>query len=237
MINRVLSLRVARTMFFMTAFTVIGMVGTAYAQEDSIHPGINKLFENPDVEKWIARFEREDRRIYERRDEVVAVLGLTPGMDVADIGAGTGFFTILFAEKVGPEGTVYAVDIADNFVNHVTQTARELNLDNVKGIVNSVDSTNLAENSIDVAFMADTYHHFEYPFKMLESIRSALRPDGIVVLIDLERIEGMTSKFVLNMVRAGKGTFTDEFRNAGFELVEEVPFSEEDYILKFRLRQ
>jgi hypothetical protein len=72
---------------------------------------------------------------------------------------------------------------------------------------------------------------------MLESIRGAVRPEGIVVLIGLERIEGVTVKFVLNMVRAGKGTFTDEFKNAGFELIEEVPFSEIDYILKFRLRQ
>jgi ubiquinone/menaquinone biosynthesis C-methylase UbiE len=222
---------------FLGVFTFLSAVDIAHAQEDSIHPGINKRFENPDVEKWIARFEREDRAIYQRRDEVVAVLELTPGMDVADIGAGTGFFTMLFAEKVGPDGTVYAVDIAENFVSHVTRTARELGLDNVKGIVNSVDSTNLDENSIDVAFLADTYHHFEYPFKMLESIRSALRPGGIVVLVDLERVEGVTSDFVLNMVRAGKGTFTDEFRNAGFDLVEEVPFSAKDYILKFRLRE
>ena len=56
-------------------------------------------------------------------------------------------------------------------------------------------------------------------------------------LVDLERVEGVTSDFVLNMVRAGKGTFTDEFRNAGFDLVEEVPFSAKDYILKFRLRE
>jgi SAM-dependent methyltransferase len=86
-------------------------------------------------------------------------------------------------------------------------------------------------------FLAHAYHHFEYPYKMLDSIRSALRPDGVVVLVEFERVEGVTEKFVLSMVRAGKGTFTDEFRNAGFELIEELPFSEIDYILKFRLRQ
>ena len=100
-----------------------------------------------------------------------------------------------------------------------------------------VDSTGLEKNSIDVAFICDTYHHFEYPFKMLASIKEALRPGGIVVLVDLERVEGVSSDFVLNMVRAGKGTFTDEFRDAGFELIEEVSFSEEDYILKFRERE
>jgi ubiquinone/menaquinone biosynthesis C-methylase UbiE len=209
----------------------------AQAQEESIHPDINARFEDADVEVWLTRFEREGRDVYQHRDEVVAAVGLEPGMDVADIGTGTGFFTMLFAREVGPNGTVYAIDITRNFVEYVTETADELGLDNVKGIVNPIDSTNLEENSIDVAFMAHTYHHFEYPFKMLESIADALRPDGVVVLVDAERVEGVSPKFVLGMVRAGKGTFTDEFRNAGFELIDDVPFTEKDYILKFKLRQ
>ncbi len=221
----------------LAAIAVFAAGGLAQAQEESIHPGINRSFENPDVDQWLKRFEREDRDVYTRRDEVVAALGLKPGMDVADIGAGTGFFTMLFAREVGPDGTVYATDIAKNFIEHITTTAKELRLSNVQGIVNPVDATNLEDDSVDVVFMAHTYHHFEYPFKMLASIRRALRPDGIVVLVGMERVEGVTAKFVLNMVRAGKGSFTDEFRNAGFDLVEEVPFSEKDYILKFKLRQ
>lgn len=209
----------------------------ASAQQESVRPGINTRFENPDVGEWLTRFERDGRAVYQRRDEIVAALGLEPGMAVADIGAGTGFFTILFAREVGPQGTVYALDIAENFVTHIVQTAEDLGLDNVKGIVNPVDSTNLATDSIDIAFMAHTYHHFEYPYRMLDSIRDALRPDGIVVLVDMERVEGVSPEFVLRMVRAGKGTFTDEFRNAGFELVEDVPFSDGDYFLKFRQRR
>ncbi len=232
--NKRLISHFVRTMLLVTAFTISGITTTAYAQEESIHPGINDRFMDPDAEEWLARFERDNREVYARRDEIVSVLNLKPGMDVADIGAGTGFFTMLFAQKVGPDGIVYALDIAENFITHISERAEELGLANVRGIVNPVDSTTLAPNSVDVVFLADTYHHFEYPFKMLESIRSALRPEGIVVLIGLERIEGVTAKFVLNMVRAGKGTFTDEFKNAGFELIEEVPFSEKDYILKFR---
>jgi tRNA A58 N-methylase Trm61 len=226
-----------RAMLLVTALTISGIAANAYAQEESIHPGINDRFRNPDVEEWLARFERDNREVYTRREEILAVLNLTPGMDVADIGAGTGFFTMLFAQTVGPDGLVYALDIAENFITHIRESAEQLGLANVRGIVNPVDSTTLTPNSVDVVFLAHTYHHFEYPFKMLESIRSALRPDGIVVLIELERIEGVTEKFVLNMVRAGKGTFTDEFKNAGFELLEEVPFSKRNYILKFRLRQ
>ena len=218
------------------AFTMMGLAGSVSAQDESVKPGINKPFDNPDVEAWLKRFERDDRELYTRRHEVADKLNLEPGMDVADIGAGTGFYTMLFAEKVGPDGTVYALDIAENFVDHINKTAAELGLDNVKGIANPVDSTTLDENSVDLVFLAHTYHHFEYPYKMLESIKSALRPDGTVVLVEFERIEGVSEQFVLRMVRAGKGTFTDEFKNAGFELVEEIPFSDSDYILKFRLR-
>ena len=234
--NQKLSRNIIHLLFLLMMVVTIGAGRIAQAQEESIHPGINRNFENPDVDDWLTRFERDGREVYKRRDEVVAALGLKPGMDVADIGAGTGFFTMLFAREVGPNGTVYATDIASNFVEHVMTTAEELGLNNVRGIVNPVDSTNLEKDSVDIVFMAHTYHHFEYPFKMLDSIRNALRPDGAVVLVDMERVEGVSPKFVLGMVRAGKGTFTDEFRNAGFELIEEVPFSEKDYILKFKQR-
>ena len=207
------------------------------AQDQSLRPGINKVFSERDLDSWIAMFEGEDRDVYKRRDEIVRLLELEPGMDVADIGAGTGFFTILFAREVAPSGTSYALDITQQFVDHVTATAAELGLGNVKGVMNGARTTNLGANSIDVAFMADTYHHFEYPYEMLASIKQALRPGGRVVVVDLERVEGVTKPFVLNMVRAGKGTFTDEFRNAGFDLVEDIPFSDDDYILVFEERE
>jgi ubiquinone/menaquinone biosynthesis C-methylase UbiE len=222
-----------------TVLVVIGFAlpGVVCGQEESIHPGINDPFMNSDIEEWLAKFEGDDREIYTRRDEIVSMLNLKRGMDVADVGTGTGFFTMLFAQKVGPDGIVYALDIAENFITYVNETAEELSLANVRGTVTLVDSTTLAPNSVDVVFLAHTYHHFEYPVKMLESIRSAVRPKGIVVLVGMERIEGISSEFVLNMVRAGKGTFTDEFKDAGFELIEEVPFSNKNYILKFRVRQ
>lgn len=225
------------TALVVAVFLILGASGTIGAQDESIHPGINKWFVERDLDRWIEMFEGEDRDLYKRRDEVMGLLELEPGMAVADIGAGTGFFSMLFAREVGPSGKVYALDITPKFVEHIEKTAGELGLHNVESRLNPVDSTGLEKNSIDVAFIADTYHHFEYPYKMLASIKEALRPGGRVVLVDLERIEGVTGEFVLNMVRAGKGTFTDEFKNAGFELIDEVPFTEEDYILRFKERE
>ena len=74
---------------------------------------------------FIKKFESDDREVYAKRKEIVAALGLTPGMAVADVGAGTGLFTRLFAEKVGPTGKVYAVDIAPDFLAHIAAEAQE----------------------------------------------------------------------------------------------------------------
>src|SRR5262249_19900801 len=86
-------------------------VSLAPAQEKSVRPGINKPFENPDVPGFVKTFETESREIYAKRNEIVTTCKLKPGMVVADIGAGTGLFTRLFAPLVGSTGKVYAVDI------------------------------------------------------------------------------------------------------------------------------
>ena len=98
------------------AFVAMALVVGAVvdAQEKSVRPGINDRFKNADVEKLIEQFERNGREIYDNRLAIRGVLQLKPGMDVADIGAGTGFFTMMFADVVGPKGMVYAVEIDQN---------------------------------------------------------------------------------------------------------------------------
>src|SRR5262245_16571787 len=92
----------------LVALAVLSIAHTATAQEKSVRPGINKPFENPDVPEFIGKFETESREIFAQRKEIVAACELKPGMRVADIGAGTGLFTHLFAKEVGPKGKVYA---------------------------------------------------------------------------------------------------------------------------------
>src|SRR4029077_2017625 len=123
-------------------------------------------------------FEVESREIYTQRKEIVVACKLKPGMAVADIGAGTGLFTRLFAKEVGPQGKVYAVDIAAKFIEHIEKTAQDEGLKNVGGVVCTADSVRLPAKSIALAFVCDTYHHFEFPFKTLASIHEALRPGG-----------------------------------------------------------
>ena len=128
--------------------------------------------------------------MYAAREKVAAAVGLKPGMVVADVGAGTGLFTRLFAKAVGPTGQVYAVDIAPKFLEHVRATSRGAGLRNVTPVLCSPDSVDLPPAAVDVAFVCDTYHHFEFPERTLASLRRAIKPGGKLVVIDFVREPG-----------------------------------------------
>jgi predicted methyltransferase len=206
---------------------------SALAQDKSVRPGINKPFENPDVKEFIGKFEVESREVYVHRKEIVAACKLKPGMAVADVGAGTGLFTRLFAAAVGPEGKVYAVDIAPKFIEHVEKTCKEAGLKNVAGVVCTPTSVELPADSVDLAFVCDTYHHFEFPFKTLASIHRALRPGGRLVLVDFLRIEGKSSDWILGHVRAGREVFVKEIVTSGFKEIGEEKFLKDNYLVRF----
>jgi FkbM family methyltransferase len=205
----------------------------ALAQDKSVRPGINKPFEDPNVKEFIGKFEVESREVFAHRKEIVAACKLKAGMAVADIGAGTGLFTRLFAAEVGPEGKVYAVDIAPKFIEHIEKTCKEAGLKNVTTVVCTPTSAELPPESVDVVFVCDTYHHFEFPFKTLASIHRALRPGGRLVLVDFQRIEGKSSAFVLGHVRAGREVFVKEIVTSGFKEVGEEKFLKENYLVRF----
>lgn len=209
-------------------------------QEESVRPGINREFLNPelDVRQWIGRFELESREIYAARREVLAACKLRPGARVADVGAGTGFFSQMFAAAVGSEGWVWAVDIAPAFVDHIARQADAEGLTNLSAVLCSQRSITLPPASVDVVFVCDTYHHFEYPRATLASIRRALRDEGQLIVIDFERIEGQSREWVFDHVRAGKAAFRAEIEAAGFDFVEEVNIQgfRENYLLRFRKR-
>ncbi len=204
--------------------------------EVSVAPGINKDFlkTNVDVSKFVERFEKEGREIYEQREQIIQAVNLKSGSSVADIGAGTGLFTIPFARAVAPRGLVYAVEIVNDFVNHIRERAREAGLTNVQGVLCTERSVELAPGSVDLAFLCDVYHHFEYPHSSLASIHSALRPGGELVVVDFKREPGVSSEWTLNHVRAGQAAVTQEIEAAGFQKVEEKDFLKQNYFLRFR---
>lgn len=209
----------------------------APVHEASVKPGINDDYRNGDIPTWQGRLEAESREVYRERERIVAAAGIRPGETVADIGAGTGLLTLLLAKATGPAGKVYAQDIIPEFVKHLGGRAAAEGLRNVVPTLGKEDSAELPRASLDVAFICDTYHHFEYPKTMMATIHAALKPGGRLVIVDFERIPGVSTEWILSHVRAGRPEVEQELREAGFERLADQPdtsFLRENWMAIFR---
>jgi len=196
---------------------------SARAQDESLAPGINEAFKRqPSLS--IRQFDFMNRDLSQQK-EILDACELKTGMDVADIGAGSGVHVRLFAEKVLPAGKVYAVDIVQEFLDHIEATCKEKVIRNVLCVLGSAASCNLKPASVDLVFSSDTYHHFEYPIKMLASIRKALRPNGRFILIDF--------KDKSSHVRADSKTVIGEITKSGFQLIDSRDFSNMFFLARF----
>ena len=206
------------------------------AQEKSVRPGINEFWQKPDMEKAASMLEQKYPTIYKYRHAIVAALGLEPGRDVADVGAGSGFIAQLMAREVEPEGKVYAQEISQEALDYVMKQAEKEGIANIVPVLGDSRSSKLAKASVDVIVTIRVYHHFEYPEDMLASIKTALRPEGRFVVIDRERIKGVSTPETYEHWRAGKGTISDEILDAGFVLEKEIPLIPGIYYLVFAHR-
>ena len=199
--------------------------------------GINANFlsEDLDVNEYVERFEGESREIFAERQAIVEALALSTGSRIADIGAGTGFFTALFAEEVGDDGTVYAVEISPKFLEHLRGLFSTNGSTPVRVIEGTRNSVELPPASVELVFICDVYHHFESPQDSLASLHSTIRPGGSLVLIDFERIPGESEKWIFDHVRAGKEVFRAEIEAAGFAWAEEIQLEglKDNYVLLF----
>ncbi len=210
-----------------------------YKRSPEVVPaGINDSFLDPNlkVDEFVNRFEIESREIFVARQEIVAACEFQTGMKIADVGSGTGLFTKLFAKLVGENGWIYAVDVSPRLVEFVVKDSSSLNHRNVTGVLCADDGIGLPPNSVDAVFVCDTYHHFEHPQSTMASIFKALRPSGRLVVIDFERVPGVSREWIVDHVRAGKDVFRAEIQDAGFTLLQEKKLDglKENYFLVFR---
>lgn len=151
--------------------------------------GIGKIYMGREISKvmgfqgasWLERAEREQE---ERGDLLLIELGLKPGTDVADVGAGTGYYSRRMAPLVGPTGKVYAVDVQPEMLRVIAATAKRPGFGNIVPVLGADDDVKLAEASVDLAIMVDVYHELEFPHEVLASIVRAVRPGGRVVFVE-----------------------------------------------------
>ena len=130
---------------------------------------------------WLERGSRERE---ERPDLLLAALALTPGMVVADVGAGTGYYSWQIAGRIGDAGRVYAVDVQPQMIELLTDRMRKRGVRNVQSVLGTATDTGLAPGSIDLALMVDVYHELDHPREIVDSILRALRPDGRLALVE-----------------------------------------------------
>ena len=128
--------------------------------------------------------ERNTRTVEERPDLLLKALELKPGMTVADIGAGTGYYSWRIAERVGKTGTVLAVDVQLEMIKFLNREMQRRGASNVKGILGTAADPRLPEGTVDLALMVDVYHELDHPYEVLSAIVRALKPGGRFVFVE-----------------------------------------------------
>ncbi|ALJ01589.1 methyltransferase type 11 [Rufibacter tibetensis] len=163
--------------------------GAAVYGTKSPHPdGTGKVYLGREIAHVMsasgaAWLERDTRQEEENVALALSKLELQPNSVVADIGAGTGYYTFRLALKV-PQGTVYAVEVQDKFVSSLKTRKKELGFTNVTVVKGSAQAPNLPEASVDLAIMVDVYHELEFPREMLQALQRALKPTGKLLLLE-----------------------------------------------------
>ena len=136
--------------------------------------------------EWIARLERPERIATLKIDYIVSKLDLRPGQVVADIGAGPGVISLPMAKAVAPNGKVYAVDIDQAFIDHITMRAQEQGIANVKPILGKVTDPSLPAADVDVALFHDVLHHIKDRAEYLRSTAKYVKPGGRIAIVELD---------------------------------------------------
>jgi SAM-dependent methyltransferase len=203
--------------------------GAASAQNpaSSAAPGEHRKTSEPYTGN-LSVFDSPGREERLQINRVMDILGITPGKAVADIGAGSGWFTVRAARRVGAGGMVYAVDINPEAVKYVGERAQKEQLQNVKTILSKADDPLLPANSVDAVLLLKAYHEVAQPVALLRNLRGALRAGAKVGIIDRN---GNGEDHGV-----GRDVVIREAKEAGYELVKEYDFvkgDKMDYFLVF----
>jgi len=180
------------------------------------------------AEHWAKVFDDPERDATQKPHEVIQALALKPDAIVADIGAGTGYFSVRFAHFV-PQGRVYGVDIEPDMVKYLAERVQREKLDNVRAIAGAADDPRLPEK-VDLIVMVDVYHHIADRTPYLKKLKDSLKPGGRVAIIDfrMDAPHGPPKS-----ARLAPELVKTELKGAGYALLQEHRFLPEQYFLVF----
>jgi SAM-dependent methyltransferase len=192
-----------------------------------------KMIRETHLTRYLEMLERADRDDFQKPQEVMAALAFKPGEKVADVGAGSGYFTIPIAKAVGPDGVVWAIDIRKEFLDYIAARLEEDKLENVRLQQVYPDDPQLPQGKVDTILMVDTWHYIRDP-EYAKKLRAGLAAGGRVVIIDYvpkpweERPWGPPPE-----QHTPVEEITKHFEQAGLKLVESRDFLPEQYYLVF----
>ena len=181
---------------------------------------------------WLERPEREKE---ERTDLLVPALKLKAGDAVADIGAGTGYYTRRLAKAVGTNGVVYAVEIQQEMLDILTNKMVEIGISNVRPVLGTISDPKLPRASVDLILMVDVYHEFDHPFEMVEAMCRSLKPGGRIAFVEFRGEDpNVPIKLVHKMTEA---QVRKEMSVHPLEWVETIAVLPQQHIIVFRQKQ
>lgn len=181
---------------FLTARALVGGAGVAIVvlcvaaavlQAQQRHPVSGRQIAGVMGYEGAAWLERPEREAEEQPSKAIAALGITPGQTVADVGAGSGYYTVLLARRVGPTGRVFASDLQAEMLSLLRARMKRERLDNVDLVQASETDPGLPRGGLDLVLMVDVYHELSRPQEVLRAIRASLKPDGRLVLIEFRK--------------------------------------------------
>jgi predicted methyltransferase len=196
-------------------------------------PLLDRHYEGAQTRAPVPELERPGAEVFDQRFQIVYAAQPRPGMRVADIGAGSGVFTGLFARAVGAEGVVYGVDTSPDIAARLKALAQTYRVSNIVAVVNTPEDIRLPAEAIDLAFLCDSYHRIENHAAFLDSIRKALVPYGTLIIIDDRRPPDPRSPWDKQHAGADRDLVTAQVEKAGFRLVDELKLLRDRYFLRF----
>jgi len=185
-----------------------------------------------DVDHWTAVFDDPERDAWQKPDEVIAFLRIGSGGRIADLGAGTGYFTVRLARAVGESGKVYAIEIEPKLVQHLNERSAKAGLTQVVPVLAAPDDPKLEEQSVDQVLIVDTYHHIDDRVAYLRRLANALRLGGTVAVVDFKPGELPVGPPPGHKLAAEK--VIEEFQEAGYLLDRRSDALPYQYVLVFR---
>jgi arsenite methyltransferase len=193
------------------------------------HHQMQRLHSDP--KSYIGALESPQRDAYQKPLEVMTALDLKPGEIIADIGAGSGYFTFRLAHHVGDKGKVYAVDVSPDMILHLNRRIREVKATNVVSILADPDDPLLSDGSVHRFFFSDSWHHIDNQTKYLLLMKKMLKPGGEVVMIDFHKKELPVGP-PLSM-KIAREDLIKQMESNGFRLKKEHTFLPYQYFLVF----